>query len=196
MFSYAWAGFMAGCLHALTGLDHLAALAPLCMGCAKLESAAVGALWGCGHDAGHLLVGLAFLVLKDKLHIGLICTWAARIVAVALIAIGVLGVKKSQEVPVSILAGTKGSSTESKDGVNGRKNSCKIRTFASGLVYGLQPDAMLMILPALTLPSHLDGAAFLSMFLVDSHLSERENTECIAWQHIEREDCHLVDFHS
>ncbi|KAF8410402.1 hypothetical protein HHK36_002931 [Tetracentron sinense] len=49
-----WTGFFAGCLHKLSGSDHLADLAPLSIGRTRLESAAVGALWGCGHDAGQV----------------------------------------------------------------------------------------------------------------------------------------------
>lgn len=32
----------------------------------------MGALWGCGHDAGQLLFGLLFLLLKDRLHMDLL----------------------------------------------------------------------------------------------------------------------------
>jgi hypothetical protein len=62
----AWTGLIAGGLHTLTGPDHLAALAPLCIGRSRLQSFSVGALWGCGHDAGQILFGLIFLSLKDR----------------------------------------------------------------------------------------------------------------------------------
>ena len=44
----AWAGLLAGCLHTLTGPDHLAALAPLTVGPSRAQNALMGALWGCG----------------------------------------------------------------------------------------------------------------------------------------------------
>jgi hypothetical protein len=50
----AGAGFFAGCLHTLSGPDHLVALAPLSIGRTRTESALVGALWGFGHDAGQV----------------------------------------------------------------------------------------------------------------------------------------------
>ncbi len=62
----AWTGLVAGGLHTLTGPDHLAALAPLCIGRSRLQSFSVGALWGCGHDAGQIIFGLIFLSLKDR----------------------------------------------------------------------------------------------------------------------------------
>ena len=63
----AWAGLLAGCLHTLTGPDHLAALTPLSVGPSRAQNALMGALWGCGHNTGQMLFGLAFVLLKDKL---------------------------------------------------------------------------------------------------------------------------------
>lgn len=62
----AWTGLVAGGLHTLTGPDHLAALAPLCIGRSRLQSFSVGALWGCGHDAGQVIFGIIFLLLKER----------------------------------------------------------------------------------------------------------------------------------
>ncbi|KAI5073153.1 hypothetical protein GOP47_0011166 [Adiantum capillus-veneris] len=159
----AWAGLMAGCLHTLTGPDHLAALAPLCIGRAKVESALVGALWGCGHDAGQIIFGLFFLLLKGKLKIELLQVWASRVVGITLLAIGAVGLKEAQEVPVSVLAA---EGPRPSEVVEDRKTTHRLRTFATGIVYGLQPDALIVILPALALPSRLAGAAYLGMFLL------------------------------
>jgi sulfite exporter TauE/SafE len=52
-----------------------------------------------------------------------------------------------------------------------RKKKVGIATFATGIVHGLQPDALLIVFPALTLPSRLAGAAFLGMFLVGTVFS-------------------------
>ncbi|MCO5572420.1 hypothetical protein L7F22_026175 [Adiantum nelumboides] len=172
----AWMGLMAGCLHTLTGPDHLAALAPLSIGRTKLESVAVGALWGCGHDAGQVIFGLLFLLLKGKLQIELLRTWGARVVGMTLLAIGITGMKEAQEAAmVPCLAGS--SSGLSANGlphmepvITGKRNT-GFATFATGIVHGLQPDALIMILPALALPSRVAGAAFLSMFLFGTVLS-------------------------
>lgn len=161
-----WAGLMAGCLHTLTGPDHLAALAPLCIGQAKLESAVVGVLWGCGHDAGQIIFGVIFLLLKGKLKIESLQVWASRVVGITLLAIGAVGLKEAQEIPVSVLAGEGATTADSSEIVENRKTTHRLRTFATGIVYGLQPDALIMILPALALPSRLAGAAYLGMFLL------------------------------
>lgn len=179
----AWTGFLAGCLHTLSGPDHLAALAPLSIGRSRVESAAVGALWGCGHDAGQVLFGLLFLGLRDRLHIEVIRTWSTRVVALTLLVIGALGIREASEVPTPCVALDNAghghghghhhpaAATETTLPAAGGKTKINFATFATGIVHGLQPDALMMILPALALPSRLAGAAFLGMFLVGTVVS-------------------------
>lgn len=167
----AWTGFFAGCLHTLSGPDHLAALAPLSIGRTRMESAAVGALWGCGHDAGQLIFGLLFLLLKDRLHIEVIRTWGTRVVGFTLLVIGAMGIKEASEAHAPYVALENGEiDVSAYEGIEtpviGKKKKVGFATFATGIVHGLQPDALLIILPALALPSRLAGAAFLGMFLV------------------------------
>ncbi|XP_065025344.1 chloroplast protein FOR GROWTH AND FERTILITY 2-like [Musa acuminata AAA Group] len=163
----AWTGFFAGCLHTLSGPDHLAALAPLSIGRSRIESAIVGALWGCGHDAGQVIFGLLFLTLKDRLHIEIIRTWGTRVVGFTLLIIGALGIREASEVPTPCVALDNGEClAEPLDASSSGKKQIGFATFATGIVHGLQPDALMMILPALALPSRVAGAAFLCMFLV------------------------------
>ncbi|XP_009791206.1 chloroplast protein FOR GROWTH AND FERTILITY 2 [Nicotiana tabacum] len=171
LLSSAWTGFFAGCLHTLSGPDHLAALAPLSIGRTRMESAAVGALWGCGHDAGQLIFGLLFLLLKDRLHIEVIRTWGTRVVGFTLLVIGAMGIREASEAHTLYVALENGESDVSVyKGIDapviGKKKKVGFATFATGIVHGLQPDALMIILPALALPSRLAGAAFLGMFLV------------------------------
>lgn len=86
-------------MHTLSGPNHLAALAPLSIGFLRMESAAVGALWGCGHDAGQLIFGLLFLLLKDQLHIEVLRTWSTRVVGFTLLVIGAMGIREASEAP-------------------------------------------------------------------------------------------------
>ncbi|XP_073310346.1 chloroplast protein FOR GROWTH AND FERTILITY 2-like [Primulina huaijiensis] len=169
LLSSAWTGFFAGCLHTLSGPDHLAALAPLSIGCTRMESAAVGALWGCGHDAGQLIFGLLFLLLKDRLHIEILRTWGTRVVGFTLLVIGAMGIREASEVPSPCLVLENGEDVSGYEMIASPsigKKKFGFTTFATGIVHGLQPDALMMILPALALPSRLAGAAFLFMFLV------------------------------
>ncbi|WVZ55521.1 hypothetical protein U9M48_006169 [Paspalum notatum var. saurae] len=174
--SSGWAGFLAGCLHTLSGPDHLVALAPLSIGRSRLESGLVGALWGCGHDAGQVIFGLLFLLLKDRLHIEVFRAWGTRVVGLTLLIIGAMGVREASEVQESSLvlegidAGMSSSDPLQSPSAP-RKKKVGFATFATGIVHGLQPDALLMVLPALALPSRLAGAAFLGMFLVGTVFS-------------------------
>ncbi|KAJ6402987.1 hypothetical protein OIU84_014991 [Salix udensis] len=164
-----WAGFFAGCLHTLSGPDHLAALAPLSISRSPMESAAVGALWGCGHDAGQVIFGLLFLLLKDRLHIEVIRTWGTRVVGLTLLVIGAMGIREVSEVPTPCVAdGERDVSVYEplETPAVGKKKRVGFATFATGIVHGLQPDALMMVLPALALPSRMAGAAFLIMFLL------------------------------
>uniref|UniRef100_A0A0E0K8Z0 Uncharacterized protein n=1 Tax=Oryza punctata TaxID=4537 RepID=A0A0E0K8Z0_ORYPU len=174
--SSGWAGFIAGCLHTLSGPDHLVALAPLSIGRSRLESGLVGALWGCGHDAGQVIFGLLFLLLKDRLHIEILRTWGTRVVGLTLLIIGGMGIREASEVQESslVLEGVDyniSSSEPLQTPAAPRKKKVGFATFATGVVHGLQPDALLMVLPALALPSRFAGAAFLGMFLMGTVFS-------------------------
>ena len=47
-----------------------------------------------------------------------------------------------------------------------KKNKFGIATFATGIVYGLQPDALFVIVPALALPTKLAAVAYIIMFVL------------------------------
>ncbi|CAM0870859.1 unnamed protein product [Alopecurus aequalis] len=174
LLSSGWAGFFAGCLHTLSGPDHLVALAPLSIGRSTLESGLVGALWGCGHDAGQIIFGLLFLLLKDRLHIEVLRVWGTRVVGLTLLMIGATGIREASEVQESglILEGVDCTTSGGPQAPAApRKKKVGFTTFATGVVHGLQPDALLMVLPALALPSRFAGAAYLGMFLVGTVFS-------------------------
>ena len=92
-FKYAWAGLLAGCLHTLTGPDHLAALTPLTVGPSRAQNALMGALWGFGHNTGKILFGCIFILLRDRLPLNMeiIGQFGQGIVGLTLIIIGAMG---------------------------------------------------------------------------------------------------------
>ncbi|XP_038998068.1 uncharacterized protein LOC120123193, partial [Hibiscus syriacus] len=104
LLSSAWTGFFSGCLHTLSGPDHLVALAPLSIGRTRMGSAVVGALWGFGHDAGQVIFGLIFLLLKERLQIEVIRTWGTRVVGLTLLVVGAIGISEASEVPTPCVA--------------------------------------------------------------------------------------------
>eukprot|EP00882_Tetradesmus_deserticola_P029513 GHRQ01033065.1.p1 GENE.GHRQ01033065.1~~GHRQ01033065.1.p1 ORF type:complete len:244 (+),score=46.23 GHRQ01033065.1:63-794(+) len=90
----AWAGLAAGFLHTLCGPDHLAALTPLTIGRKRAAASALGALWGFGHSTGQLILGLVFVVLKDRFHdfVPALSRWSGTVVGLTLIGIGLMGI--------------------------------------------------------------------------------------------------------
>lgn len=81
-----------------------------------------------------------------------------------------MGIKEAQEIEQAtpaLVEGADGITTVEEPG----KKSVGPATFITGIVYGLQPDALLMVLPALSLPSRAAGAAFLGMFLLGTVLA-------------------------
>ncbi len=47
-----------------------------------------------------------------------------------------------------------------------RRGSFNAWTLATGVVYGLQPDALFVVLPALALPTKLAAVAYMAMFVL------------------------------
>lgn len=82
------AGIAAAMLHVLAGPDHLAAVAPFAIERVK-KAWKVGLLWGVGHLAGMLIVGLLFLFFKDLIPIEEISGYSEKFVGVLLILLGI-----------------------------------------------------------------------------------------------------------
>lgn len=157
------AGFCAGALHTLSGPDHLAALAPLALRKKNPSGAFLtGVYWGIAHVVGQVLLGLSLLTASRSSFVMDIVSQsglaqhgeqlAAVAVGAVLIAIGALGFKEIQEW------------NEEDDADAHDTSSGTIRTFLTGMLAGMQPDALLFCLPALTLPSRLAGILFLTSF--------------------------------
>lgn len=82
-------GFLTGLLlgsgHAVSGPDHLAAVAPLATG---RRAWRVGLSWGAGHAGGVVVVALALALLGTALELETLGRWGERIVGLSLIGMG------------------------------------------------------------------------------------------------------------
>jgi Na+-transporting NADH:ubiquinone oxidoreductase subunit NqrB len=87
------AGWLAGAVHVLSGVDHLAALAPLSVEAGRRAWRA-GLRWGLGHSSGVLIVGAAALLLRGALDLDSISGWGERIVGIVLVALGLWGLRR------------------------------------------------------------------------------------------------------
>lgn len=66
-------------------------------------------------------------------------------------------------------AGTSARELREISGIDSAERQSKgfsIWTLATGVVYGLQPDALFVIIPALALPTKVAAAAYMAMFVM------------------------------
>ncbi|PRW33155.1 nickel transporter [Chlorella sorokiniana] len=175
----AWTGLAAGCLHTLAGADHLAALTPLTIGRSHWRASLLGALWGFGHSTGQLILGLLMVVLKDRFQqlVPVLSQWGGAVVGLTLLAIGATGLyetffeqhEEGEDHEHNDPAAEALTGLEMQGGVlvaKKERGGFGLATFATGIVYGLQPDALFVIVPALALPTKLAAASYILMFVL------------------------------
>jgi len=169
----AWAGLAAGALHTLTGADHLAALTPLTIGRSRLQGTLLGGLWGMGHNTGQVIVGCVFLALKERLNLELLESGSRLLVGLTLVLIGFLGAREALgDAEKDGHSHSHGGHSHSHShgflqpaaALGGPQRRFVLATYATGVVHGLQPDALFVLLPSLALPAPA-AAAYLATFL-------------------------------
>ncbi|EIE24372.1 hypothetical protein COCSUDRAFT_83676 [Coccomyxa subellipsoidea C-169] len=162
--------------------SRLQALTPLTIGRSSFKATLLGALWGFGHSIGQLILGLLMVILKDRFTslVPALSKYGSVTVGVTLLVIGVGGLYENflegaelADEPQAAYAGagspgletvgTQPVSSSSGGGLPADGNS--LRTLFTGIVFGLQPDALFVIVPALALPSKLAAMAYIFMFV-------------------------------
>lgn len=88
------AGLSAGTIHALSGPDHLSAVAPLVIN-ERSRRWRMGLFWGLGHSLGVWLIGLIALLLRGFLPLDALSSWSERLVGVVLIGVGLWGLRRA-----------------------------------------------------------------------------------------------------
>lgn len=88
------AGLLAGLVHALSGPDHLSAVAPLVLG-EQGRRWRMGLFWGIGHSLGVWAVGVLALALRGILPVESLSSWSERMVGVVLIGLGLWGLHRA-----------------------------------------------------------------------------------------------------
>lgn len=139
------AGLAAGFFHVLAGPDHLAAVAPLAVSGERAAWRA-GLVWGVGHTAGVMLVGVLLLAFRELLPLDALSAWSERAVGVALVAIGAWGLwcVRRPHAHRHVPGGA---------------------SFAMGTMHGLAGSSHLFgVLPSLMFASRADAAIYLGGF--------------------------------
>lgn len=85
---------MAGLVHALSGPDHLSAVAPLTFD-ERRGAWRAGLFWGAGHSLGVWGVGALAIGLRGVFPLEQVSSWSERLVGAVLIAVGLWGLRKA-----------------------------------------------------------------------------------------------------
>jgi sulfite exporter TauE/SafE len=166
------AGGVAGLIHVLSGPDHLAAVAPISLQ-SRDKSWKTGFRWGLGHASGVVFVGVLSLLLRELLPINFLSSVAERLVGVALIGIGIWGLRKvttnhvhthehvhDGERHVHVHVHQHGHQKQ-EEKPHGHKHAA----FAVGTLHGFAGSShFLGVLPALAFSSRLESIGYLTAF--------------------------------
>jgi hypothetical protein len=153
--SFALIGLLAGLVHALSGPDHLSAVAPLVVE-ERRRGWATGLLWGMGHSLGVWGVGFLALALRGLLPVDRLSSVSERLVGAVLIGVGLWGLRR-----VWLVRG-KGAAAAHHHPVPARAS---LAALWIGTLHGLAGSSHLLgILPALALPSATASLAYVIAF--------------------------------
>jgi hypothetical protein len=154
-FSFAWIGLLAGLVHALSGPDHLSAVAPLVVE-ERRRGWTTGLLWGMGHSVGVWGVGLLALALRGLLPVDHLSSFSERLVGAMLIGVGLWGLRR---------VWWQASAAESAHHHHPRSDRPPLAALWIGTLHGLAGSSHLLgILPALALPSTSASLAYVVAF--------------------------------
>ncbi len=165
-------GLLAGAVHVVTGADHLAALLPLSVG-RRVRAWSVGARWGLGHSTGVFLIGLAAVLLRERLDLAVVEAWGERLVGVMLVALGAWGLRRAAglhvhehehegQVHAHLHAHARSAAADRHDPSTRHHGHA---AFVAGVLHGVAGTAHLLgVLPALALPGWPAALAYLLSF--------------------------------
>jgi hypothetical protein len=129
-------------VHALSGPDHLSAVAPLVAGEPRRRWR-MGLLWGIGHSLGVWIVGLLALALRGILPVAELSSWSERLVGAVLIGVGLWGLRRAFAARLPHAHGVEA----------GGRRPGRAAVWIGGL-HGLAGSSHILgLLPALALPS-------------------------------------------
>ena len=162
-------GFAAGGLHVFSGVDHLAALAPVAVADPQ-RAGRTGMVWGLGHGIGVVLVGLLGLLLRGVISLESWSAWAELIVGFLIVGIGVWAIIRSRTLEIHQHehdhdGGDGHEHLHAHEHADRRHNHAALGV---GVFHGIAGGGHLFgVLPALALPT-FDAILYLVSYLVAS----------------------------
>jgi len=160
--NYTIYGLLLGCLHALSGPDHLLSLLPFIIGKRGYIAFGYGILWGLGHGISTSIMGILTYILKYTIISSSI--WLERIidiiVGITLIIIGLMGLieLKNNQQQNDIIEDKNINNVIKHDDNNNYNNNSLSRNFiqlsgilTNGIILGFQLDAIPSLSPAISI---------------------------------------------
>jgi hypothetical protein len=150
------AGLSAGIIHALSGPDHLSAVAPLVIN-ERSRRWRMGLFWGIGHSLGVWVIGLIALALRGFLPVESLSSWSERLVGVVLIGVGLWGLRRAflAKLPVP---------HEHDDEGHGKQRPGRAAVLI-GSLHGLAGSSHIVgLLPAVAFPTRGESLAYVIGF--------------------------------
>ena len=164
-------GLAAGGLHVFSGVDHLAALAPIAVENPS-RAGRTGGFWGLGHGLGVVIVGGIGLLLRSFVDIDAWSMWAEFLVGFLLIAIGGWAIYRAGRVEIH--AHPHSHTEKSHEHLHTHDPDDRTHHHAAlgvGLFHGMAGSGHLFgVLPALALPT-TQAVIYLVAYLVAAVVS-------------------------
>jgi hypothetical protein len=156
-------GLLAGLVHALSGPDHLAAVAPLVVE-ERRRGWTTGLLWGMGHSVGVWGVGLLALALRGLLPVDRLSSVSERLVGAVLIGVGLWGLRRVWRARYPDRSADR-SAAAPHHHHHPVPAGHPLAALWIGTLHGLAGSSHLLgILPALALPSAATSIAYVAAF--------------------------------
>jgi len=166
------AGFAAGAVHALSGPDHLAAVAPLAV---DRPSGAwrLGLRWGAGHALAVGLMGVAAVALRGRVDVEALGAHGETAAALSLVALGLWGWRRALSRFVHVHEHEHGGVRHKHMHLHaagiGHAHAGPHHhghlAFGFGILHGLGGASHLLgVLPALLIPGRGQAAAYVASF--------------------------------
>lgn len=161
-------GFAAGGLHVFSGVDHLAALAPVAVENPS-RAARTGMFWGFGHGIGVAIIGGVGLVLRGFIDVEAWSGWAEFLVGFLLIGIGIWAMTRARRIEVHVHRHSHNEAPhEHVHAHSPADGSHHHAALGVGLLHGMAGGGHLFgVLPALALPTH-QAIMYLAAYLAAS----------------------------
>jgi hypothetical protein len=175
-------GLLAGAVHVVSGVDHLAALLPLAVG-GRARAFGLGVRWGVGHSAGVAVIAILALALRERLDLGLVEGLGEGLVGAVLLFIGARGIRSALRVrvhshPHEHPAGrhahlhVHATASDTEHARDPEAHRHRHTALAAGLLHGIAGSAhFLGVLPAVALPTAFASSSYLAAFAAGTILA-------------------------